>query len=120
MTSMNKTVLLALLTRCRETLLKELENKPLDTDSNATTVAPSQPVPVTSARQSYDNAYFYVLFVMFIYSFLALTLFQSFLQSEKSKKDPYEEFISSADATGHKYEEDSMTEKFDFDEENII
>ncbi|KAG9278590.1 hypothetical protein AMEX_G6480 [Astyanax mexicanus] len=116
MTSMNKTVLLALLTRCRETLLKELENKPLDTDSNATTVAPTQPVPVTSARQSYDNAYFYVLFVMFIYSFLALTLFQSFLQSEKSKK----EFISSADATGHKYEEDSMTEKFDFDEENII
>uniref|UniRef100_A0AAY4AIW8 Uncharacterized protein n=1 Tax=Denticeps clupeoides TaxID=299321 RepID=A0AAY4AIW8_9TELE len=64
--TMNHTVLLALLSRCRLAVLG-----------------------------SYDNAYFYILFVMFFYGFLALTLFRSFVHRDKTRKDPYEEFMGS-------------------------
>uniref|UniRef100_A0A8C0VAU7 Uncharacterized protein n=1 Tax=Cyanistes caeruleus TaxID=156563 RepID=A0A8C0VAU7_CYACU len=43
----------------------------------------------------YDNAYFFILFVMLFYSFLALTVFFGYVRSKKavSKQDPYQEFI---------------------------
>uniref|UniRef100_A0A3B4EM27 Uncharacterized protein n=1 Tax=Pygocentrus nattereri TaxID=42514 RepID=A0A3B4EM27_PYGNA len=87
------TLLLALLKRCREVLLEDLENDHQGANGTATTVTPTQTTLIKSARQSYDNAYFYILFVMFFYSFLALTLFRSFVHSDKTKKDPYEEFM---------------------------
>lgn len=42
----------------------------------------------------YDNAYFFVSFVMLFYSFLALTVFLGYSCSKKaiSKKDLYQEF----------------------------
>uniref|UniRef100_A0A6I8SFX7 Uncharacterized protein n=1 Tax=Xenopus tropicalis TaxID=8364 RepID=A0A6I8SFX7_XENTR len=45
--------------------------------------------------QPYDNAYFFILFVMLFYSFLALTVFFGYMRSKKEvqKKDPYEEFM---------------------------
>uniref|UniRef100_A0AAX7US16 Uncharacterized protein n=1 Tax=Astatotilapia calliptera TaxID=8154 RepID=A0AAX7US16_ASTCA len=48
---------------------------------------------VQASRETYDNAHFYILFVMFFYSFLAMTLFKCFIDSDEEKKDPYEEFI---------------------------
>uniref|UniRef100_A0A669PQZ2 Potassium voltage-gated channel subfamily E regulatory subunit 4 n=1 Tax=Phasianus colchicus TaxID=9054 RepID=A0A669PQZ2_PHACC len=47
----------------------------------------------------YDNAYFFILFVMLFYSFLALTVFFGYVRSKKaiSKKDPYQEFIEDRD-----------------------
>lgn len=106
---MNKTLLLTLLARCREDLLKELENQE-GTSGNATTAAPSQ-TRFKSTRQSYDNAYFYILFVMFFYSFLAFALFIGFVHYDNTKKD-------STDATVDKYDEES--EKFEFEEEESI
>uniref|UniRef100_A0A3Q4HXC7 Uncharacterized protein n=1 Tax=Neolamprologus brichardi TaxID=32507 RepID=A0A3Q4HXC7_NEOBR len=50
-------------------------------------------VSTSSSRETYDNAHFYILFVMFFYSFLAMTLFKCFIDSDEEKKDPYEEFI---------------------------
>ena len=45
----------------------------------------------------YDNAYFFVSFVMLFYSFLALTVFSGYTCSKKaiSKKDLYQEFNES-------------------------
>lgn len=42
----------------------------------------------------YDNAYFFIFFVMLFYSFLALTVFLGYSRSKKaiSKKDLYQEF----------------------------
>uniref|UniRef100_A0A8C4P2J8 Uncharacterized protein n=1 Tax=Dromaius novaehollandiae TaxID=8790 RepID=A0A8C4P2J8_DRONO len=60
----------------------------LDTRKNATEQKEPQYKP-------YDNAYFFILFVMLFYSFLALTVFFGYVRSKKaiSKKDPYQEFI---------------------------
>uniref|UniRef100_A0A669B795 Uncharacterized protein n=1 Tax=Oreochromis niloticus TaxID=8128 RepID=A0A669B795_ORENI len=48
---------------------------------------------------TYDNAHFYILFVMFFYSFLAMTLFKCFIDSDEEKKDPYEEFIKTGQSS---------------------
>lgn len=114
---MNKTMLLALITKCKDIILEEQDNHE-NFLVNVTTVSSSQ--TTNSSRKSYDNAYFYILFVMIIYSFLALTLFRSFLQSEKMMTDPNEDSRSSADATTHKYSEDSTSGQFDFEDETII
>lgn len=116
---MNKTWLLALLTKCKDVILEDEDNL-TNFLVNITTVTPSQPSVTNSSRKSYDNAYFYILFVMFIYFLLALTLFRSFIQNEKTMNDPYEDSGSSADATEHKYSEGSSSGKFDFEDETTI
>uniref|UniRef100_A0A3Q1JUJ5 Uncharacterized protein n=1 Tax=Anabas testudineus TaxID=64144 RepID=A0A3Q1JUJ5_ANATE len=50
---------------------------------------------ISHSRKPYDNAHFFILFVMFFYAFLAMTLFKCFVGSDEEKKDPYEEFINS-------------------------
>uniref|UniRef100_A0A8C3GD32 Potassium voltage-gated channel subfamily E member 3 n=1 Tax=Cairina moschata TaxID=8855 RepID=A0A8C3GD32_CAIMO len=81
---MNQTALAALISQC---VLQLLERN-LDTRKNATEQKEPQYKP-------YDNAYFFILFVMLFYSFLALTVFFGYVRSKKaiSKKDPYQEFI---------------------------
>uniref|UniRef100_A0A3Q3CB56 Uncharacterized protein n=1 Tax=Haplochromis burtoni TaxID=8153 RepID=A0A3Q3CB56_HAPBU len=63
------------------------------TVSSLSNIGPATTVSTTSSRETYDNAHFYILFVMFFYSFLAMTLFKCFIDSDEEKKDPYEEFI---------------------------
>lgn len=116
---MNETMLFALLTKCKDVIMEEQHNHG-SFSLNTTTVIPSQTTVTNLPRESYDNAYFYILFVMFIYFLLALTLFRSFLQNEKMTKDPYEDSKSSADATACKYSEDSTSGKFDFEDETIV
>uniref|UniRef100_A0A8C3I2C8 Uncharacterized protein n=1 Tax=Chrysemys picta bellii TaxID=8478 RepID=A0A8C3I2C8_CHRPI len=72
-------------------ILQVLEGN-LDTEKNAT--AKNEP-----KHKPYDNAYFFILFVMLFYSFLALTVFFGYVRSKKaiSKKDPYQEFIEDKD-----------------------
>uniref|UniRef100_A0A493T4H6 Uncharacterized protein n=1 Tax=Anas platyrhynchos platyrhynchos TaxID=8840 RepID=A0A493T4H6_ANAPP len=79
---MNQTALAALISQC---VLQLLERN-LDTRKNATEQKEPQYKP-------YDNAYFFILFVMLFYSFLALTVFFGYVRSKKaiSKKDPYQE-----------------------------
>uniref|UniRef100_A0A8B9CPV6 Potassium voltage-gated channel subfamily E regulatory subunit 3 n=1 Tax=Anser brachyrhynchus TaxID=132585 RepID=A0A8B9CPV6_9AVES len=81
---MNQTALASLISQC---VLQLLERN-LDTRKNATEQKEPQYKP-------YDNAYFFILFVMLFYSFLALTVFFGYVRSKKaiSKKDPYQEFI---------------------------
>ncbi|GAA6103450.1 potassium voltage-gated channel subfamily E member 3-like [Tachysurus ichikawai] len=117
---MNKTMLLALLTKCKDVMSEEQDNHEFFLSLNVTTVTPSHSAVTNSSRKSYDNAYFYILFVMFIYSFLALTLVRSFLQNEKMMKDQYEDSRNSADATEHKYSEGSTSGNFYFGDETII
>lgn len=116
---MNETVLLALLTKCKDVIMEQQHNHG-SFFVNVTTVNPSQATVTNLPRKSYDNAYFYILFVMFIYFLLALTLFRSFLRNEQTTKDPYEDSKSSADATACKYNEDSTSGKFGFEDETII
>uniref|UniRef100_A0A8C5JPF1 Uncharacterized protein n=1 Tax=Junco hyemalis TaxID=40217 RepID=A0A8C5JPF1_JUNHY len=81
---MNQTALASLISQC---VLQLLERN-LDTRKNATEQKEPQYKP-------YDNAYFFILFVMLFYSFLALTVFFGYVRSKKavSKQDPYQEFI---------------------------
>uniref|UniRef100_A0A668U7Y9 Uncharacterized protein n=1 Tax=Oreochromis aureus TaxID=47969 RepID=A0A668U7Y9_OREAU len=60
---------------------------------------PSTTVSTSTSRDTYDNAHFYILFVMFFYSFLAMTLFKCFIDSDEEKKDPYEEFIKTGQSS---------------------
>lgn len=115
---MNRTVLPTLLSQCRQVLddygdpefnrtLPDITAVPiLDTSSQAA---------VSTSRESYDNAYCYILFVMVFYSFLALTLFKC-MGGEEENADPSEEFINSGkpSAKGH------MAEKFYFEEEGSL
>lgn len=119
--AMNQTILLALLTKCRQAILKEIEQNQDVTQKNATTtVLSSTTAPPKTTRQSYDNAYFYILFVMFFYSFLAVTLLKGLVQHDKAKKDPYEEFMAPMDSPEKKYKEGPFSKKIDFEEENTI
>uniref|UniRef100_A0A665TP04 Uncharacterized protein n=1 Tax=Echeneis naucrates TaxID=173247 RepID=A0A665TP04_ECHNA len=90
---MNRTLLLSLLSRCQQIL-----------EDTAT----------------YDNAYFYILFVMCFYSFLAMTLFKCFIDSDEEKKDPYEMFMSTRQSSTEKFNTGCMVEKFDFEEESCL
>ncbi|KAJ8270208.1 hypothetical protein GJAV_G00111660 [Gymnothorax javanicus] len=104
---MNRTLLLALIAKCRKVILDDLASGSASeqTHSNATVTAnatmaansTSTAEPDTTALQTwaktrpYDNAYCYILFVMFFYGFLALTLFRSFAWYDKGKTEPREE-----------------------------
>ncbi|KAL0201599.1 hypothetical protein M9458_004786 [Cirrhinus mrigala] len=116
----NQTVLLALLDRCRQAILKEIETNYQDSQDNATTTAPTSTALATTSRRTYDNSYCYILFVMFFYSFLALTLFKGFVQYDEGKKEPYEEFMTPADSSKQKCNAGLTADKIDFEEENSI
>lgn len=118
---MNQTILLALLSRCRQVILDggREDQQFNDTVAAMTTPASAQATTSPRTRDSYDNAYFYILFVMFFYSFLALTLFRSFLHNDKTKKEPYEEFMGE-DPAAPKFNPGSSVEKFYFEEENSL
>uniref|UniRef100_A0A672UUN5 Uncharacterized protein n=1 Tax=Strigops habroptila TaxID=2489341 RepID=A0A672UUN5_STRHB len=81
--SFSRTTVSAVLFSLNITLLN------LDTRKNATEQKEPQYKP-------YDNAYFFILFVMLFYSFLALTVFFGYVRSKKaiSKQDPYQEKVS--------------------------
>lgn len=135
---MNQTFLLALLSQCRQAILEaggsssssssSKDQPPPDAHAhaNTTTATTASPLSQTSAsalaRDSYDNAYFYILFVMFFYSFLVFTLFRSILNKDKTKKEPYEEFMggSDPDQADPKFNPGSYSEKFYFEEENSL
>ncbi|KAH1165165.1 hypothetical protein KIL84_022724 [Mauremys mutica] len=108
---MNQTALASLILRC---ILQVLEGK-LDTEKNAT--AKNEP-----KHKPYDNAYFFILFVMLFYSFLALTVFFGYVRSKKaiSKKDPYQEFIEDKDRSKKWNMTRPVVVKFDFEEESIL
>ncbi|KAM3603986.1 uncharacterized protein V6R79_004931 [Siganus canaliculatus] len=120
---MNRTLLLPLLSRCQQIL----EDSGVDiggsqfnvtvssnTESPLSSTSPAS--TVSSSRKTYDNAYFYILFVMVFYSFLAMTLFKC-LGSDEEKKDPYEEFIRTGQPSTQKFNTGHVTESFYFEEE---
>uniref|UniRef100_A0A3B3YIA8 Uncharacterized protein n=1 Tax=Poecilia mexicana TaxID=48701 RepID=A0A3B3YIA8_9TELE len=101
MKSTNRTHFLALFSQCKQILedasLAVHDVEVNRTFSNSTTSPLSHTRPAFStSRETYDNAYFYILFVMLFYSFLAMTLFKCFIGSDEEKKDPYEEFIGTS------------------------
>uniref|UniRef100_A0A671LYR7 Uncharacterized protein n=1 Tax=Sinocyclocheilus anshuiensis TaxID=1608454 RepID=A0A671LYR7_9TELE len=116
----NQTLLLALLARCRQAILKEIETNHQDSRDNASTTAPTSAALATTSMRSYDKAYFYILFVMIFYSFLALTLFKGFVQYDEGKKDPYKEFMTPTDSSKQKSNAGPAADKIDFEEENSI
>uniref|UniRef100_A0A8D3C1Q6 Uncharacterized protein n=1 Tax=Scophthalmus maximus TaxID=52904 RepID=A0A8D3C1Q6_SCOMX len=77
----NRTLLLSLLSRCQQIL----EDTGIDINGHQ--------INATLQGRTYDNAYFYILFVMIFYSVIAMTLFKC-LGSGEEKKDPYVEFIT--------------------------
>lgn len=125
MRSMNRTLLLSLLTRCRQIL----EEQDIDIGGHQTnrtvfntTVSPlsnTNPVSISS-RETYDNAHFYILFVMCFYSFLAMTLFKCFITGDEEKKDSYEEFMSAGQPSTQTFNAGHMAEKFYFEEESSL
>uniref|UniRef100_A0A8C4RXR3 Uncharacterized protein n=1 Tax=Erpetoichthys calabaricus TaxID=27687 RepID=A0A8C4RXR3_ERPCA len=116
---MNQTLLEAVLEKCSRKLLKELEyvneGKDLEMGNENRTLAGKK------TTNPYDNAHFFILFVMFFYSFLALTVFFGYVRTknEKSKKDPYEEFME-AGPSCKKLNPACGAVKFDFEEESIL
>lgn len=112
---MNRIVLPTLLSQCRQ-VLDDYGDQDFNHTLPDTTAVPilgsTSQAAVSTSRESYDNAYCYILFVMVFYSFLALTLFKC-MGSEEENADPSEEFINSRkpSAKGH------MAEKFCFEEE---
>ncbi|XP_010120318.1 PREDICTED: potassium voltage-gated channel subfamily E member 3 [Chlamydotis macqueenii] len=108
---MNQTALASLISQC---VLRLLERN-LDARKNATEQKEPQYKP-------YDNAYFFILFVMLFYSFLALTVFFGYVRSKKaiSKKDPYEEFIEDRNRNKKWNMTRPVVVKFDFEEESIL
>uniref|UniRef100_A0A3P9KZL0 Uncharacterized protein n=1 Tax=Oryzias latipes TaxID=8090 RepID=A0A3P9KZL0_ORYLA len=99
---MNRTLLFFLLARCQQ-ILKDTDfntsHHQINRTISKTTVSSlSNSTPVfstTTSRATYDNAYFYIVFVMVFYSVLALTLFKCFAGSDEAKKDPHEEYTGS-------------------------
>lgn len=127
MKPMNRTLLLSLLYRCQQILEDtsiDISGLQINRTVSSTTVSPlSSTSPVTtvsSSRKNYDNAYFYILFVMLFYSFLAMTLFKCFIGSDEEKKDPYEEFINTGQPSTQKFNTGHMAEKFYFEEESSL
>uniref|UniRef100_A0A8C3UH18 Uncharacterized protein n=1 Tax=Catharus ustulatus TaxID=91951 RepID=A0A8C3UH18_CATUS len=92
-----------------------LSSKNLDTRKNATEQKEPQYKP-------YDNAYFFILFVMLFYSFLALTVFFGYVRSKQavSKQDPYQEFIEDRNRNKKWNMTRPVVMKFDFEEESIL
>uniref|UniRef100_A0A8C5CMB9 Uncharacterized protein n=1 Tax=Gadus morhua TaxID=8049 RepID=A0A8C5CMB9_GADMO len=108
---MNRTLLLSLISKCQQLLL---------TDMMAGSAKDNQ-TSATDIRSSYDNAYFYILFVMLFYFLLAGMLFKNFLRSDK--KDPYAEFMGSEPASTAgpgKFNPGLASERLDFEEESSL
>lgn len=116
---MNGTLLLTLLSRCRQLLEEYRGEEDTNETLSATTAIPlpgtSPTAAVSSSRETYDNAYFYILFVMVFYSVLALTLFKC-MGSEDENGDPYEESINA----GKPPPRSNMAERFYFEEEGSL
>ncbi|MGH0152624.1 UNVERIFIED_CONTAM: hypothetical protein FKN15_022874 [Acipenser sinensis] len=110
---MNRTTIMSLITECRKVLLEDIETELRNgKEEGNNTVSRDKP---------YDNAYFYILFVMFFYSFLALAVFYGGHvrpKNEKSKKDPYEEFMQ-VESSGEKLDPACGAVRFDFEEESL-
>ncbi len=126
MKRMNRTLLFLLLSRCQQILEDtgiNISGQQLnETFSSSTASPPSSTSPkstTSSSRETYDNAYCYILFVMLFYSFLAMTLFKC-LGSDEEKQDPYEEFMSTGQQSTQKFNTGHMVEKFYFEEENSL
>uniref|UniRef100_A0A3Q3BDC8 Uncharacterized protein n=1 Tax=Kryptolebias marmoratus TaxID=37003 RepID=A0A3Q3BDC8_KRYMA len=117
--SVNGSLLLSLLARCGQLLEDEgINERQTNRTSNATVSLSSNTDPgFSTSRETYDNAYFYILFVMVFYSFLAMTLFKCFIGSDEENKDPYEEFIGTGNQTTHTFNAGHMAEKLYFEEE---
>lgn len=125
MKSTNRTHFLSLFSRCKQ-ILEDTSLADYDVEMNRTfsntTVSPlSHTNPAFStSRETYDNAYFYILFVMLFYSFLAMTLFKCFIGNEEEEKDPYEEFIGTRRPSTQTFNAGHMAEKFYFEEESSL
>lgn len=126
MRRMNRTLLLPLISRCQQILEDtgiDISGQRINRTVPSTTVGPlsstSPASTISNSRETYDNAYFYILFVMVFYSFLAMTLFKC-LGSDEDKKDPYEEFISGGQTSTQKFNTGHMVQKFDFEEESSL
>ena len=137
---MNRTLLLSLISKCQQLLLTDMmagsakDNQTSATDirsvpsgslANTTTTTTTSAAAAASAnfdqRKSYDNAYFYILFVMLFYFLLAGMLFKNFLRSDK--KDPYAEFMGSEPASTAgpgKFNPGLASERLDFEEESSL
>ncbi|KAF3699307.1 hypothetical protein EXN66_Car014994 [Channa argus] len=123
----NRTLLLSLLYRCQQILEDtgiDINGHQINRTVSSTTASPqsstSSVTAISSSRETYDNAYFYILFVMFFYAFLAMTLFKCFIGSIEEKKDPYEEFINTGQPSTQKFNTGHMAEKFYFEEESSL
>lgn len=121
---MNGTLLHPLLSGCQQILEDRSKAEQWTaTVASTTAVPPSSTSPVatstTSFRETYDNAYFYILFVMVFYSFLAMTLFKC-VGSDEEKKDPYEEFMKTGQPPAHKLDAGRRADRFFFEEESGI
>ncbi|XP_069462493.1 potassium voltage-gated channel subfamily E member 3-like [Ambystoma mexicanum] len=112
---MNQSALAALISKC---VLRFLE-KPLE--EGGPTLGQNLTGDSEPPVKPYDNAYFFILFVMLFYSFLALTVFFGYVRSKKqvSKKDPYQEFIEDRNKS-KKWNTARPVEKYDFEEECIL
>lgn len=126
MKPMNRTLLFSLLSGCQHILedtgidINEHQINTTEFNSTSSPLSSTGPVSaVSSARETYDNAYFYILFVMCFYAFLATTLFKC-LGSDEEKKDPYEEFMSTGQSSTQKFNTGCMAEKFYFEEESSL
>lgn len=116
MNQMNRTLLMSLLSRCQPVL----ERTGIDINGHHinTTASPASTTmtSISSSRKTYDNAYFYILFVFLFYSFLAMALFKCFVGENEDKKDPYEEFINTGQSSRQKFNRD----KFYFEDESSL
>ncbi|XP_041065446.1 potassium voltage-gated channel subfamily E member 3-like [Carcharodon carcharias] len=110
---MNATALISLLNSCISKILKgSLEKDKIDgSQLNAT-------ASTSTERKSEENSYFFVLFVMFFYSFLAFTIFLGHLRAKKKKSqaDPFEEFMNEKESKNEFPFQSGSAFKFDSEE----
>lgn len=124
MNSLNQTLRFDLLSRCQKILEDNIgEHQTNRTISNTTVSVTPRTSPIftiSSSRETYDNAYFYILFVMFFYSFLAMALFKCYITGDEEEKDPYEEFMGNGQPSTQTFNTGYMEEKFYFEDENSL
>lgn len=124
MAEVNRTLLLPLLSKCQQLLEDGSKRERANATASSGTAAPPnstgpEDISFSSFRETYDNAYFYILFVMVFYSFLAMALFKC-VGSDEDKKDPYEEFLNVGQRSAQKADAGRMAERFYFEEESGV
>lgn len=124
MAEVNRTLLLPLLSKCQQLLEDGSKAERANATASSGTAAPPtstgpEDISFSSFRETYDNAYFYILFVMVFYSFLAMALFKC-VGSDEDKKDPYEEFLNVGQPSAQKADAGRMAERFYFEEESGV